>query len=431
LNDVDLELSCIKPNELASRKQPIQVFEKRIFKEEEMSVNKSIARLVGLMLVVSIILVGCAPATPQPAAPAATEAAPAAPTADTSTIIIGMVAPMTGDLADFGTQVERGIRLAMDEINAKGGINGRKLDLKICDDQCNPQQAAACAQKLATDPTIFAVIGHICSSCTLAGGPIYNDSKMTVMTVNSSNPKITEQGWKYMFRSTPTDAQQGAAMVVFATQKLGAKKIAMIYSNDDYGMGLAESAKGEISKAGAEVVAEETFITGQDKDFSSQLTKIAQSKPDVLFDMGQYAEAGLIAKQRTAAGLGDIPLIVPAAAQHQEFIDLGGPGAEGAYVAVFYDLAKQTPQNLELVKKIEDKYGEKPGEQVPWGYDGMYIFAQAIQAGATKATMPEFLSKVVYDGVTGHIVFDDHNQVVGLVGDIDVVQNGQFVTYGK
>jgi branched-chain amino acid transport system substrate-binding protein len=397
-----------------------------------MSVNKSIARLVGLMLVVLIILAGCTPAAaPQPAAPAASVAAPAAPTADTSPIIIGMVAPMTGDLADFGTQVEHGIRLAMDEINAKGGINGRKLDLKICDDQCNPQQAASCAQKMVNDPTIFAVLGHICSSCTLAGGPIYNAAGMTVMTVNSSNPKITEQGWKYVFRSTPTDAQQGAAMVVFATQKLGAKKIAMIYSNDDYGMGLAESAKGEIAKSGASVVAEETFITGQDKDFSSQLTKIAQSKPDVLFDMGQYAEVGLIAKQRVAAGLGDIPLVVPAAAQHQEFIDLGGAGAEGAFLAVFYDLAKQTPQNLELVKKIQDKYGEKPGEQVPWGYDGVYIFAQAIAAGATKQTMPQFLSKVVYDGVTGHIVFDDHNQVVGMVGDIDVVQNGQFVTYTK
>jgi branched-chain amino acid transport system substrate-binding protein len=319
----------------------------------------------------------------------------------------------------------------MDEINAKGGINGRMFELKICDDLCNPQQAAACAQKMVNDPEIFAVIGHICSSCTLAGGPIYDAGGLTAMTVNSSNPKITEQGWKHMFRSTPTDTQQGAAMVDFVTQQLGKTKIAMIYSNDDYGMGLAESAKAQMAAAGATLVAEETFITGQDKDFSAQLTKIAQAQPEVLFDMGQYAEVGLIAKQRAAAGLGEVVLVAPAAAQHQEFIELGGAGAEGAYVAVFYDLAKDTAQNNELVKKIVDKYSEKPGEQVPWGYDGVYIFAQAIAAGATKETMPEYLSKVDYQGVTGHIVFDEKNQVIGLQGDVNVVVNGEFQTWKK
>lgn len=386
--------------------------------------RNTLLKLASILMLLAM-LAACAPA----AAPAASTAPAAGGAATSGTITIGMVAPMTGDLADFGKQVERGIRLAMDEINAKGGVNGKKLDLKICDDQCNPQQAAACAQKMVNDPDIFAVLGHICSSCTLAGGPIYDAAGLTVMTVNSSNPKVTEQGWKHMFRSTPTDTQQGAAMVDFAVKKLGLKKIAMIYSNDDYGMGLAQSAKDEMTATGATLVAEETFTTGQDKDFSAQLTKIASAQPEVLFDMGQYAEVGLVAKQRVAAGLGKVALVVPAAAQHQEFIDLGGEGAEGAYIAVFYDLAKTTPQNQELVNKIVTKYGEKPGEQVPWGYDGVYILAQAIAAGATKETMPDFMHKVDYNGVTGHIVFDAKGQVQGLQGDIDVVKNGQFVTW--
>lgn len=395
--------------------------------------NRSQLFRVFVWMMLVALIAACAPAaTPAPATEAPGAQPPAQePPADTSPIIIGVVAPMTGDLGDFGTQVTRGIGMAMEEINAKGGINGRTLEMRVCDDQCNPQQAAACAQKMVNDKEVFAVLGHICSSATLAGGPIYDAAGLTVMTVNSSNPKITEQGWKHMFRSTPTDTQQGAAMANFAVNTLGAKKIAMIYSNDDYGMGLAESAKGEIEKLGAEIVAEETFITGQDKDFSAQLTKISQAKPDVLFDMGQYAEAGLIAKQRMSAGLGTIPLIVPAAAQHQEFIDLAGDGAEGVYIAVFYDLTKDTPRNQELVKKVMDKWGEKPGEQVPWGYDGVYIFAQAIEAGATKETMPEFLTKVDYDGVTGHIVFDEKNQVVGMVGDIQMVKNGEFTSLSK
>jgi branched-chain amino acid transport system substrate-binding protein len=389
--------------------------------EDEMATRVKVFVIASILLLLVIGLVACAPKkTTTTSGPAANEY-----------IVIGVVAPMTGDLADFGTQVTRGIGLAMDEINAKGGLNGKFLKMKVCDDQCNPQLAAACAQKMVADSEIFAVIGHICSSCTLAGGPIYDAAGLTAMTVNSSNPKITEQGWKHVFRSTPTDAQQGAAMVDFAAKELGAKKIAMIYSNDDYGMGLADVAKAEMSKLGITLVAEETFITGQDKDFSAQLTKIAKAKPDVLFDMGQYAEAGMIAKQRVAAGLGNIPLVVPAAAQHQEFIELGGEGAEGAYIAVFYSLTKQTPQNLELVKKVVEKYGEKPGEQVPWGYDGVYIFAQAILAGATKETMHQYLSQVQYQGVTGFITFDEKNQVQGIEGDVEVVKNGEFVPYTK
>jgi len=393
-----------------------------------MSKQKFIS-LIMVLVFIAGLLGACAQQPAAPAAPAAPGAAADKPVAETKPIIFGVVAPMTGDLGDFGTQVTRGIQMAMDEINAKGGINGRMLEYKACDDQCNPQMAAACAQKMSADPEVFAVIGHICSSTTLAGGPIYDAAGMTAMTVNSSNPKITEQGWKHVFRSTPTDAQQGGAMVAFAAKELGAKTIAMIYSNDDYGMGLADSAKIEMEKLGIQLVAEETFITGQDKDFSAQLTKIAQAKPDVLFDMGQYAEAGMVAKQRIAAGLGNVALVVPAAAQHQEFIDLGGEGAEGAFIAVFYNLTKDTPMNNELVKKTVDKYGEKPGEQVPWGYDGVYIFAQAIQAGATKETMPEYLSKVVWEGVTGKIHFDEKNQVVGMEGDINVVKGGEFTPY--
>jgi branched-chain amino acid transport system substrate-binding protein len=387
--------------------------------------NACLLGLIAILLMISMVSCATAPT----AAPATS--APAVPPADKSPIIFGVGAPMTGDNADFGTQVTRGIQLAMDEINAKGGINGRMLQYKACDDQCNPQLAASCAQKFVNDPEIFAVIGHICSSTTLAAGPIYEAAKLTALTVNSSNPKVTEQGWKYYFRTTPTDAQQGAAMVDFAVKTLNAKKIAMIYSNDDYGMGLADSAKGELAKVGAEVVAEETFITGQDKDFSAQLTKIAQAKPEVLFDMGQYAEAGMIAKQRMAAGLGSVPLVVPAAAQHQEFISLAGDGAEGIYLAVFYDLTKTSELNQALVKKVMDKYGEKPGEQVPWGYDGVYVLAQAIQAGGTKGTLPDFLTKMDYMGVTGHITFDAKNQVQGMQGDIEVIKNGQFASFTK
>jgi branched-chain amino acid transport system substrate-binding protein len=127
----------------------------------------------------------------------------------------------------------------------------------------------------------------------------------------------------------------------------------------------------QAAKDGATIVADETFISGQDKDFSAMLTKIAQTKPDVLLVFGHYADDGLILKQRMDTDLANTPVVVPAAATQQDFIDLAGGGAEGAYVAVFYNLTKDTPQNQEFLKKVAEKFdGAKPGEQVPWGYDG-------------------------------------------------------------
>jgi branched-chain amino acid transport system substrate-binding protein len=397
--------------------------------------TKRMRLLMSLGMLLAVVLAACQPATtPEPTE--APEEATAAPTqapeegeAGGEPIIFGMVAPMTGDLADYGTQVERGIRMAIDEINAEGGVNGRPLDIKICDDKCDPTEAAACAQRLSNDPEIFAVLGHICSSCTLAGGPIYDAAGVTVMTVNSSNPTITEQGWEHMFRSTPHDGQQGPYMAQFAVEELGAKKIAIIYGSSDYGRGLMEATRPVVPDFGGEVVAVETYAPGEDKDFSAQLTKIAQAEPDALLVMGQYADGALIAKQRVAAGLGDIPLVACAANQHSQFIELGGQGAEGAYIVVYFDLTKPEPRTQEIVQKTLDKYGEPPAEQVPWGYDGVYIFAQAIEAGATKETMPEYLSQVEYDGVTGHVKFDEKNQVVGLGQDVIVVENGEFVSY--
>jgi len=218
-------------------------------------------------------------------------------------------------------------------------------------------------------------------------------------------------------------------MAKFAVEELGAKRLAILYGSDDYGRGLMETTKPAVSDLGGEVVAVETYVPGEDKDFSAQLTKIAQADPDALLLLGHYAEGGLVAKQRLAAGLDDVDVIACAANQHAQFIELGGEGAEGAYVVVYFDLTKPDERTQELVQKCVDEYGEKPAEQVPWGYDGVYIFKQAIEMGATKDTMPEVLHKVEYDGVTGLVKFDEKGQVVGLGQDIIVVENGEFVSY--
>lgn len=389
---------------------------------------------LGLLFVCVALVVACQPTpapTEAPTKPPEPTEAPTKPPAEAEPIVFGAVAPMTGSAADYGIQVERGMRMAIEEINAAGGIDGRPIELKICDDKCDPKEAVLCAQRMVEDPDVFAVLGHICSSCTLAGAPIYDEAGVTMMTVNSTNPRITEQGWEHVFRSTPHDGQQGPYMAKFAIEDLGAEKIAIIHDSDDYGSGLMEAAKPVVPDLGGEVVAVETYTGGEDKDFSAQLTKIAQADPDVLLVMGHYADGGMITKQRVAAGLGDVPVVACAANQHDKFIELGGEGGEGAYVVVYFDLTKPDARTQEIVQKTVDEYGEKPAEQVPWGYDGVYIFKQAIEKGATPETMPQYLHQVEYDGVTGLVKFDEKGQVIGLGQDILVVENGEFVSYTR
>jgi len=252
---------------------------------------KNLLFKVGLLAITIMMIVSCSPAVAPTAAPAAATEAPAA-AQSTEPIVFGMVAPMTGDAAEYGTQLERGVRLAVDEINAAGGINGRQVELDICDDKCDPYEASLCAQKMTANEKIFAVIGHVCSSCTLAAGPIYDKAGLTDMTVSSTNPEVTKKGWTHVFRTVANDGMQGPLIADLAFNKLGKSKVAIIYANNDYGKGLLDATQPAITKLGAEVVAVETFAPGVDKDFSAQLTKIAQAGADVLVLLTDYSEGG-------------------------------------------------------------------------------------------------------------------------------------------
>jgi branched-chain amino acid transport system substrate-binding protein len=387
-----------------------------------------------LLIVVSVILAACGPAaTPTEAPEEPEEPAPAEPTEapepTSESIVFGMVAPMTGDAADYGIQLETGVRLAVDEINAAGGIDGRLVELEVCDDKCDPYEASMCAQRMVNDENIFAVIGHVCSSCTLAGGPIYEEAGLTAMTVSSTNPEVTQKGWKHVFRTIAHDGLQGPLMAEFAIEELGATKLAIMYASHDYGQGLLDATVPAVPDLGGEVVAVETYAPGVDKDFSAQLTKIAEADPEALLLLTDYAEGGMITKQRAAAGLGDVPVVASGGNQHQQFIDLGGEGAEGAFVTVYFDPGKPDPKVQEFVDKYLDEYDHMPSEQAGYGYEAPYIYKQAIEKGATSETIHEVLHEVEYDGLTGLTKFGEDGDVTGKGQAILVVKDGAFTSY--
>jgi len=390
---------------------------------------------LGLLVLALLLIVSCGPTAEPPAA--ATSAPAESPTQGSEPaaapsgepILFGMVAPMTGDAADYGVQLETGVRLAIDEINAAGGIDGRPVEVEICDDKCDPYEASLCAQKMTANEDVIAVIGHVCSSCTLAGGPIYEKAGLTVMTVSSTNPEVTKKGWSRVFRTIAHDGMQGPLMAEFAVKELGKAKLAIMYASHDYGKGLLDATLPEVPKVGGEVVAVETYVPGVDKDFSAQLTKIAQAEPEVLLLLTDYAEGGMITKQRVAAGLGDVPVIASAGNQHQGFIDLGGAEAEGAYLMVYFDPEKPDQLTQDFVNKYQAKYGHMPSEQAGYGYEAPYIYKLAIEQGATKESLPDVLHTIEYTGLTGVTKFDEVGDVTGKGQAILVVKDGKFTSY--
>jgi branched-chain amino acid transport system substrate-binding protein len=401
-------------------------------KEKEMNKNpkKFLSTLfkVGLFAISILMVVSCAPAATPTAAPVATQAPTAAPAAQP--LIFGMVAPMTGDAAEYGTQLQRGVGMAVDEINAAGGINGRQVKLDICDDKCDPYEASLCAQKLVSNPDIFAVIGHVCSSCTLAAGPIYDKAGLTDMTVSSTNPEVTKKGWKYVFRTIANDGMQGPLIADLAVKKLGKTQVAIIYGNNDYGKGLLDALQPAVAAAGGKVVDVETYAPGVDKDFSAQLTKIAEAKPGVLVLLTDYSEGGLIVKQRIAAGLGDIAVIASGGNTHQQFINLGGAGAEGVFFLNYFDADNPDPLVQAFVKKYVAAYNEKPATEISaYGYEAPYIYKLAIEMGATKETLPSVLHTIKYTGVTGVTQFGADGDVLNKGQFVLIIKGGKFTSY--
>ncbi len=406
-----------------------------------MFAKKTVLLSLSLLVALAVVGAGCAPApTPAPVEPTATSApveptaapAPVEPTATPAPvepIRIAVVGPMTGDAADYGHWLERGTYLAAHEINEAGGVNGQLIELVLFDDRCDAYEAAMAGHRIVADPTLFAVIGHVCSSCSFATQPAFEEAKLTHITPSSTNPEICARGFKYQFRTITHDGLQGPLMAKHAIETLGLKKIAIVYGAEDYAAGLFESTEPVIPELGGELVAVETFTPG-DKDFSAQLTKIAEADPEALLYFGHYAEGALVTKQRVAAGMEDVVVIQPGGSQQPGFLELAGEAAEGTYILVFYDPFSPTPENQKFLENYKAFYaGETPSEQAAYGYEVVYILKEAIENGATKETLPEVLRTIEYTGPTGLTKFDENGDVTEKSQAVLIVEGGEMVSW--
>jgi branched-chain amino acid transport system substrate-binding protein len=299
-------------------------------------------------------------------------------------IRIGHYASMNGDTATFGQSADKGIRLAMEEINSAGGVLGKQINVITEDDRSVTSEARTTAQKLITRDQVVALLGEVSSSRSIAAAPVAQQAKIPMLSPGSTNPKVTEVG-DFIFRNCFIDPFQGEAMARFAMETLGKKRFAILYANNsDYSVGLRDYITQAVQAGGGQVVAQESYAEKQDKDFTGLLTKIKAANPEAIFVPGYYTEAGLIADQARKLGL-NVPLIGGDGWDSDVLVKAGGDAIEGNYFTNHYSPDEQRPEVQAFVQAYKKKYnGEVPDAMAVLGYDAMKMMADAIKrAGGT------------------------------------------------
>lgn len=346
----------------------------------------------------------------------------------TGDIVIGEFASMTGDTATFGISSDEGIRLALDEINAKGGVLGRKVQVITEDDQSKADEARTAAEKLISRDHVVALLGEISSSKSIAAAPAAQNAKIPMLSPGSTNPKVTEMG-DYIFRACFIDSFQGEAMARFALDDLKLKKFAFLYAvNSDYSTGLRDYVKQTLQKRGAQIVAEQSYTESKDVDFKAQLTSLKNANPDAIFATGYYTEAGLIAQQARELGI-TVPLIGGDGWDSDQTVKIGKQAVEGCYFANHYSPDEKRPEVQEFVNAYKAKYNNKvPDAMAILGYDAMKLMADAIQrAGSTDGTKirDALAATQNFPGAGGSITIDAHRNASKPIVIVKI-ENGQF-----
>ena len=342
---------------------------------------------------------------------------------DENTIKIGGIAPLSGAVAVYGVECTNGVNLAVEEINAAGGINGKKIVYIAEDDEGDPAKSVNAYKKLTTQDGIRLVIGSLTSGCTIALTSSAQAQGVVQIAPAATAEAVTDAG-NFIFRTCFIDPFQGSIGGKFAAKNLNTKNAAILYDiGNDYSVGLTENFINEFTKNGGTIVAKESYSTG-DKDFNAQLTKIKAAKPDVVYLPDYYGTVALIAKQLRNQGI-DTPII--GADGWDGLTDNAGDEVLNGFYSNHYAADSSDPAVQAFVKNFKAKYNKEPNAFAALGYDSMYLLKDAIlKAGTTDPkAVREALEKIDADYVTGHIKFDaKHNPVKSAVM-IELVKNAE------
>jgi branched-chain amino acid transport system substrate-binding protein len=344
-------------------------------------------------------------------------------------IIIGVPVPLSGEYASAGVDILHGAQLAASNINAAGGVLGRKIEVVGQDDACLASTGSQAAQKLISQG-IVAAAGGYCSTAAFPELEAFHRAGIPYVMDASTNPELTEQGFVQAFRTIGRDDEQGPIAASYITGYLHATRVAVGNDNSTYAKGLADATVTALQKDGATVVFNNALTPGQ-SDYTSFLTKIAQSKPQVFYYTGYYPEFGLLLKQAKQLGL-KFTMMGGDANNDPTLLKTAGTAANGAMMTTA-PLAQFLSSATAYVSAYTAKYGTGPGPYSSYEYDAVGVVVQAIKdAGSTTPSkITAALKTISYTGITGDFHFDSvgDRQPVNYI--VIIVQNDQFAAFKK
>jgi branched-chain amino acid transport system substrate-binding protein len=346
-------------------------------------------------------------------------------------IMLGVSGPLTGPNAQYGAQWKQGFDLALDEIHAAGGINGRKLAYTFEDSQSDPRQSVAIAQKFVSDPKIVMELGDFSSPASMAASPIYQRAGLVQFGFTNSHPDFTKGG-DFMWSTSVSQADEQPLLARYAVSHLGLKKLAILHLNTDWGRTSRDHFANAAKEFGAEVVISEGYIPDE-RDFRSTLVRARDANPDGLILISYYSDGALIARQARQAGLKQT-ICAASSVYSPKFLELGGEAVEDVHLGTRYFPDDPRPEVQKFVSGFKAKYnGQEPDAFNAYSYDAMNVAAGVVRIGGTdrRAIRDAFtkvrdLSTVVF----GPASFDvASRRVKGAMNAELVVRKGKFMLW--
>jgi branched-chain amino acid transport system substrate-binding protein len=327
-------------------------------------------------------------------------------------IKVGIAGPLSGSSLNLGEQQEVGAQKAFEHLNDNGGLLGKEIVVISVDDACEPRQAEAVARQLVSEGVVF-VVGHVCSSCSLAASKIYEEARIIMISPGSTNPKVTDEGGDNVFRVIGRDDQQGTIAGDYLADNYSKNNIAIIHDNQAYGLGLAEFTKYQLNKRGVTEVLFDSYTPDQ-KDYKSMVNKLVNKKTDVLYAGGYMTDIGIILRQAKKE-LPNLRLFSGDALVNVEFLFVAGDAGEGTYFTFGPDI-RQMPDARDVVAAIREEDAYEPDGQTLYSYGAVQAWAQAVEhAGSLKPkAVIDALKAGSFDTVLGKIDFDEKGDVTGM-----------------
>ena len=361
-----------------------------------------------------LALVGCEkktsspPPSPSPTPGGAAAASGETPGVTADTILIGEVGSLTGPEATFGISTRNAIELALREVNAAGGVKGRKVEVRVYDDQSKPEEAANAVTRLINQDQVLLILGEVASTNSIAMANKAQPARVPMISNASTNPKVTEIG-DYIFRVCFIDPFQGYVMARFAHDNLKFNKVAVLKDlASDYSQGLADVFKRKFTEMGGKIVGEETYAKGS-TDFRSQLTAIKRSQPDGIYVPGYYTDIGVIARQARELGI-NAKLMGGDGWDSEKLFELGGSAVEGSYFSNHYSPDDPNPRIQKFIADYKAAFGSVPDSLAALGYDAAMVAVDAMKRAPNldRVSVRNAIAATKnFPGVTGTITLDD------------------------